>query len=63
MPCTTPGCHEEREPHTIDHRILYREQPFVLEEVPAEICPGCGDVVIGEETRFEIEERIDEEME
>lgn len=55
MGCHTPGCTGEHEIRTIRHTVLYRKRSFVLEGVPADLCPDCGDVVLTEETRIGIE--------
>lgn len=55
MRCQSPGCTGEHEPRTISHSILHRERTLVVHGVPAEVCPDCGEVLVAEETIFEID--------
>ena len=50
MKCQTPGSTGEHEAQTISHSVLYRERTFVVHNVPASICPECGDAFLAEET-------------
>lgn len=54
MKCTSPGCTAEMEPNTISHQVVYRERTWVIQAVPAEVCPDCGEAKIVEETLFQI---------
>lgn len=58
MGCHTPDCEGEHEAGTISHSVIYRERSVVLHRVPASICPGCGDVVLAEETTIVIEDLL-----
>lgn len=50
MKCHTPDCNSEHEAREISHTVLYRERAFVIHNVPADLCPGCGAAVLAEET-------------
>lgn len=50
MGCHTPECIGEHETGTISHTVIYRERSVVLHNVPAGICPACGDVILSDET-------------
>ncbi|TAK67405.1 MAG: YgiT-type zinc finger protein [Bacteroidetes bacterium] len=46
MKCTIercPGTYEER---TIVHTVKHQGQVIVIDRVPAEVCPICGDVLL-----------------
>jgi YgiT-type zinc finger domain-containing protein len=55
MKCQTPECIGEHEAGTLtSHSVLYRERTFVIHQVPAHVCPECGDVTLLEETTHQI---------
>lgn len=54
MGCHTPGCTGEHAAGTISHTVIYQERSIVLHQVPASICPDCGDVVLADETTIVI---------
>jgi YgiT-type zinc finger domain-containing protein len=54
MKCHTPGCTGEHEAGTIRHQVIYRERTFVIHQVPADVCPECGEAVLSQETIFHI---------
>lgn len=57
MACHTPGCMGSHGPgNTISHSVIYQKRTIVLHNVPASICPDCGDVVLTEETTIIIED-------
>jgi YgiT-type zinc finger domain-containing protein len=58
MACKTPRCTGEHGAGTIRHTVLYQERSIVLHNVPADICPDCGDVVLTEETTIVIEDML-----
>ncbi len=58
MECHTPGCTGEHENGTIRHTVLYRKRSILFHDVPANICPDCGDVVLTEETTLAIEDLL-----
>ncbi|HEX6903798.1 MAG TPA: YgiT-type zinc finger protein [Thermoanaerobaculia bacterium] len=50
MKCHSPNCTGEYEPQEISHSVVYQERTVTIHNVPADICPDCGDLVIAEET-------------
>jgi YgiT-type zinc finger domain-containing protein len=58
MGCHTPGCTSEHETGTISHTVIYQERSIVLRQVPASICPDCGDVILTDETTIVIEDLL-----
>ncbi len=50
MKCQTPGCTGEHEPRAISHSVIHRQRTLVVHDVPADVCPDCGAVVLHEET-------------
>ncbi len=55
MKCQTPGCSGEHEARAISHAVIYQERSFVVHDVPAEVCPECGEAVLAEETTMYLE--------
>ncbi len=55
MRCQSPGCTGEHEPRTISHSIVHRERTLVVHDVPADVCPDCGELLVAEETIFHID--------
>ena len=55
MNCHTPGCHGEHEPRAISHSVIRHQRTFVVHDVPADVFPDCGDVVVSEETILHID--------
>ncbi len=58
MGCHTPGCTGEHATGTISHTVIYQERSIVLHQVPAGICPDCGDVLLTDETTIVIEDLL-----
>ena len=58
MGCHTPGCEGEHATGTISHTVIYQERSIVLHQVPASICPDCGDVVLTDETTIVIQDLL-----
>lgn len=54
MGCTTPGCTGDHEPRQISHQVVYRERTYVINAVPADVCPECGEARLIEETLFHL---------
>lgn len=54
MRCQTPGCTGEHETQTISHQVVYRETMILLQDVPAEVCPECGEALLAHETIFHL---------
>lgn len=55
-PCNTPDCTGEYAPEAIDHDLIYRSRTVLVRQVPAQICPDCGDTWIEEEVLIYLEE-------
>lgn len=53
--CTLEGCSGEYEERKIVHTVRHRGQVIVIDHVPAEVCPVCGDVLLKPETVRQIE--------
>ena len=58
MKCQTPDCTGEHEAGSISHSVVYRERTVTVHNVPASVCPDCGDIVITEETTYYIGELL-----
>ena len=58
MKCHTPECIGEHASGTIHHTVVYQERTIVLRNVPADICPECGDAVLSEETLIVVEDLL-----
>lgn len=54
MKCQTPECMGEHEAGTISHTVIYQERTFVIHNVPAALCPDCGEAVLAQETIFHV---------
>jgi YgiT-type zinc finger domain-containing protein len=55
MKCQTPDCIGEHEARGISHSVIYRQRTVVVHNVPAHVCPECGDAVLIEETTIHLE--------
>ena len=55
MKCSIEGCPGAYEQKTVVHTVRFRGQTIVIDNVPAEICPVCGDVLLSPETVRQIE--------
>jgi len=55
MKCSIRGCPGEYEAREITHTVRFRGQIVVIDRVPAEVCPICGDVLLSSETMHHIE--------
>ena len=58
MKCHTPECIGEHAAGTIHHSVIYQERTIVLRNVPADICPECGDAALSEETLIVVEDLL-----
>lgn len=58
MKCTIEGCPGEYEERNIIHTVRYDGQVVVIDHVPAEVCPVCGDVLLKPATIRRIEELL-----
>ncbi len=59
MNCTIAGCPGEYEESFIVHTVRHRGQIVVIDDVPAEICSVCGDVLLRPETIRHIEKLLE----
>jgi YgiT-type zinc finger domain-containing protein len=55
MKCSIQGCPGKYEERQIVHTVRYKGQVIVIENVPAEVCSVCGDVLLKPETVRHIE--------
>ena len=55
MKCSIVGCSGEYEEQRIVHTIRRRGQVIVIDDVPAEVCSVCGDVLLTPATVRRIE--------
>ena len=58
MNCNIKGCTGEYEEKTITHTVRHHGQVIVIDHVPAQVCPACGDVLLKPETVRHIEELL-----
>ena len=58
MQCSIAGCPGQYEPKRIVHTVRRGEEVLVIDQVPAEVCPVCGDVLFNPETVRRIEEML-----
>ena len=55
MKCSIEGCPGKYEERRIVHTVCYKKQVTVVDNVPAEVCSECGDVLLKPETVRRIE--------
>lgn len=55
MKCNIEGCSGEYEQREVVHTVRQGERIIVIDHVPAEVCPICGDVLFTPETVRRIE--------
>lgn len=53
--CSIGGCPGTYEAKSIVHTVRFRGQTIVIDNVPAEVCSVCGDVLLSPETVRQIE--------
>ena len=58
MKCTIKGCPGEYEHRLIVHTVQREKSVTVIEDVPADVCPICGDVLLTPETIQHIEQLL-----
>ncbi len=61
--CTLQGCAGQYEQREITHTVRHRGRIVVIDHVPAEVCPTCGDVLFTPETVRRIEALLEERSE
>lgn len=59
MKCSIQGCPGEYEGKEILHTVHRKEEIFVFEGVPAEVCSVCGDTLLAPETVQHIQELLE----
>ena len=50
MKCSMDGCPGEYEARKVMQTLRHRGQVTVVDHVPADVCPVCGDVLLRPET-------------
>jgi YgiT-type zinc finger domain-containing protein len=55
MKCSIQGCPGEYEARQITHTVRHQGRIVVIDHVPADVCPVCGDVLLKPETVRHIE--------
>ncbi len=58
MKCSIEGCVGEYENRRIVHTVRHNGRLVVMENVPADVCALCGDVLLKPETIRHIEELL-----
>lgn len=58
MKCSIEGCPGEYEERPIVHTVRYQGEVIIIEQMPAEVCSVCGDVLLAPETVRRIEELL-----
>ena len=58
MKCTIQGCPGNYEDRRILHTVRHRGRVVVIDQVPAEVCDVCGDVLLRPETVNRLEQLI-----
>ena len=58
MNCTVQGCPGEYEERSIFHTVRHHGNVVVIDHVPAEVCPVCGDVLLAPATIRRIEQLL-----
>jgi len=59
MKCSLEGCPGTYEERLILHTVRHRGEVVVIENVPAEVCSICGDVLFRPETVRRIEKLLE----
>ena len=55
MKCSIGGCPGTYETKSIVHTVRFQGHTIVIDNVPAEVCSVCGDVLLSPETVRQIE--------
>ena len=58
MNCTIQGCPGNYEDRRILHTVRHHGRVVVIDQVPAEVCDVCGDVLLRPETVNHLEQLI-----
>lgn len=59
MKCSLEGCPGDYKKKEILHTVRYQGQVVVVDNIPAEVCTICGDVLLEPETVQYIEELLE----
>lgn len=59
MKCSLEGCRGDYKKKEILHTVRYQGQVVVIDNIPAEVCTICGDVLLKPETVQYIEELLE----
>ena len=59
-PCSVQGCPGTYQPQGVVHTVRHHGEIIVIENVPAEVCSECGDVLFSPDTVQRIEQIIRE---
>jgi YgiT-type zinc finger domain-containing protein len=59
MKCSLEGCPGDYKKKEILHTVRYQGQVVVIDNIPAEVCTICGDVLLKPETVQYIEELLE----
>ena len=63
MNCSFKSCTGQYEERQILHTVRYKGQVIVIDNVPAEVCSYCGDMLLKPETVRRIEELLKTKLE
>lgn len=58
MRCTVAGCPGDYEQRWVIHTVRHEGRVVVIDHVPAETCPICGDVLLRPETVRSLEKLL-----
>jgi YgiT-type zinc finger domain-containing protein len=63
MKCSITGCPGEYERKSVTHTVRHKGRVIVIDHVPADVCDGCGDVLLDPKTVRHIEKLLATEPE
>lgn len=62
MKCTISGCSGEYEARKIFHAVRHEGRIIVIDQVPADVCTACDDVLLNADTVRRIEDLLKENL-
>ena len=62
MKCSINGCSGEYETRRIFHAVKYEGRIIVIDQVPAEVCTVCDDVLFSADTVRRIEDLLKQDL-
>lgn len=62
MRCSVTGCPGEYEERKILHTVRHSGEVVVIDQVPAEVCTICGDILFSPETVRHIENMLEKTL-